>query len=572
LGHFYDRTLTMDRLRESEERFSSTMEFAAIGIAHVASDGRFIYANPQICEMLGYTEQELLALTVRQITHPDDVALTDEYANRLRSGVIRSFKVEKRYVRKDGLPLWVSLTIAAKRDASGRALYNISIVEDISARKRAEERIQYLATHDGLTGLPNRAMFTQLLGLAIESGKRYGRSFAVLFIDLDRFKVINDTLGHEAGDVLLREMSARLRDCLRASDVVARLGGDEFVALLHDVPDVAAVEAIARQILATATKPVAILGQECRVTASIGASIYPRDGRDEQTLMKNADMAMYAAKEEGKNNCQFWSPSMRAQSLERLSVESGLRAALERDELKLHYQAQVQLGTGRITGVEALCRWHSPELGEVSPAQFIPVAEETGLIVPLGRWVLREACRQNAAWQRQGLPPVCVSVNLSMRQLNDEGLVADVAAALEESGLPAHLLELEVTESMIMHNGERAVNVLSAIKKLGVRLAIDDFGTGYSSLAQLRRFPIDTLKVDRSFIRRVPEDAEDRAIAEAIIAMGRTLNLTIVAEGVETPEQQAFLEARACDEMQGYHFSTPVEPDRFAALLRSQAR
>ena len=571
LGHFYDRTLTMDRLRESEERFSSTMEFAAIGIAHVASDGRFIYVNPQICEMLGYTEQELLALTVRQITHPDDVALTDEYANRLRSGVIRSFKVEKRYVRKDGLPLWVSLTIAAKRDASGRALYNISIVEDISARKRAEERIQYLATHDGLTGLPNRAMFTQLLGLAIESGKRYGRSFAVLFIDLDRFKVINDTLGHEAGDVLLREMSARLRDCLRASDVVARLGGDEFVALLHDVPDVAAVEAIARQILATATKPVAILGQECRVTASIGASIYPRDGRDEQTLMKNADMAMYSAKEEGKNNCQFWSPSMRAQSLERLTVESGLRGALERGELRLHYQAKVKLGTGQITGVEALCRWRSPELGDVSPAQFIPVAEETGLIVPLGRWVLHEACRQNAAWQRQGLPPVCVSVNLSMRQLNDESLVSDVAAALRESGLPAHLLELEVTESMIMQNGERAVNVLSAIKKLGVRLAIDDFGTGYSSLAQLRRFPIDTLKVDRSFIRRVPEDAEDRAIAEAIIAMGRTLNLTIVAEGVETPEQQAFLTERACDEMQGYHFSTPVEPERFAALLRRQA-
>jgi diguanylate cyclase (GGDEF)-like protein len=402
----------------------------------------------------------------------------------------------------------------------------------------------------------------------VETAKRYDRKFAVLFIDLDRFKVINDTLGHEAGDVLLREMAARLRECLRASDVVARLGGDEFVVLLQEIRDGAQVGTVARNILSTIIKPVVILGQECRVTASIGVCIHPEDGQDDQAVMKNADMAMYHAKEEGKNNYQFYSSKMKAHSIERLALETNLRRALECNELSLHYQAKVDFKTGSITGVEALLRWNNPQLGSVPPTQFIPLAEETGLIVPIGRWVLRTACAQSVAWQRDGLPPVRMSVNLSMRQLADEGLTREIAAVLRETGLDPDLLELEVTESMIMNNSERAVRVLTAIKALGVRLAIDDFGTGYSSLAHLKRFPIDTLKVDRSFIREIPHDAEDRAIAEAIIAMGKTLSLTVVAEGVETPEQQAFLSDRSCDEMQGYFFSTPVEPADFAALLR----
>ena len=569
IGHFYQRALAMERLRESEERFSSTMKLAAIGIAHVDDSGRFIYANPQLCEMLGYTERELLALTVKQISHPGDVTASDDLHARLRSGAITSFKLEKRYVRKDGTPVWVGLTIAMKRNRAGAPLYDISVVEDISARKRAEERIQYLATHDGLTGLPNRAMFGQLLNLAVETSRRYERKFAVLFIDLDRFKVINDTLGHEAGDVLLREMAARLRECLRASDVVARLGGDEFVVLVQEVSDVGQVSMVARNILSSIMKPVVILGQECRVTASIGVCMHPEEGQDEQSVMKNADMAMYLAKEEGKNNYQFYSSRMKAHSIERLALETNLRRALELEELTLAYQAKVNFKTGAITGVEALLRWHSPQLGTVSPAQFIPLAEETGLIVPIGRWVLRTACEQNVAWQRSGLPPVKMCVNLSMRQLNDEGLAREIESVLRETGMDSSLLELEITESMIMHNAERAVKILSTIKALGVRLAIDDFGTGYSSLAHLKRFPIDTLKVDRSFIREIPSDAEDRAIAEAIIAMGKTLSLTVVAEGVETPEQQAFLSDRACDEMQGYYFSTPVPAQEFAALLSS---
>ena len=571
IGHFYQRAMALERLRESEERFSSTMKLAAIGIAHVEEGGRFRYVNPQLCEMLGYTQQELLAMTVKEVSHPGDANVTDDLRDQLRSGSIQSFKMEKRYLRKDGSPIWVGLTIACKRNRAGRCEYDISIVEDISSRKGAEERIQYLATHDGLTGLPNRVMFTQLLGLSIETARRYDRRLAVLFVDLDRFKVINDTLGHEAGDVLLREIAARLRECLRASDVVARLGGDEFVVLLQEITDPAQAAAVARSILSVVMKPVVILGQECRVTASIGICLHPDDGQDDQSIMKNADMALYLAKEEGKNNYQFFTSRMKPHSIERLALETNLRRAMELDELSLHYQAKVNFKSGAITGVEALLRWHNAELGSVSPARFIPLAEETGLIVPIGKWVLKTACAQSVAWQKEGLPPVRMSVNLSMRQMHDEGLVREIEAVLAETDMDPSLLELEVTESTIMHNAERAVRVLTAIKNLGVRLAIDDFGTGYSSLAHLKRFPIDTLKVDRSFIREVPNDAEDRAIAEAIIAMGKTLSLTVVAEGVETPEQQAFLSDRLCDEMQGYYFSTPVAAQDFAELLREHS-
>ncbi len=570
IGNFCGRAVVLGQLRESEERYASMVELAAIGISHVDLDGRFIHANRQLCDMLGYSRDELLTLTVKQISHPEDELVTAADSARLHAGEIDSYKAEKRYLHKDGHVIWVSLAVACKRGTDRRPLYDVSIVEEISARRAAEERIQYLATHDELTGLANRAMFSQMLAHAIQKHRRYGRSFAVLFLDLDRFKIVNDSLGHEAGDELLRDIAARIRKVVRASDVVARFGGDEFV-LLVELPDRDAAAAVARSLLSTVLKPVRLLGQECRVTASIGITMCPHDAGDVSTLLKNADLAMYLAKEEGKNNFQFFSPEISVLSGERLKIEACLHGALERGEICMHYQAKVDLRSGEIKGVEALMRWTHPELGAVSPATFIPIAEESDLIVSIGRWAVTQACAQSAQWIRDGLPRVHMAVNLSPRQFKDPDLVANIVRALDETGMPPELLELEVTESMMMHDIDTAVAKLSAIRKLGVRLAIDDFGTGYSSLSQLKRFPIDTLKVDRSFIRDIPGDLEDIAITEAIIALGKSLGVTVVAEGVETPEQEAFLKTRACHEMQGYFFSRPVPPEAFAELLRTNA-
>ncbi|MBI1964771.1 MAG: EAL domain-containing protein [Betaproteobacteria bacterium] len=496
--------------------------------------------------------------------------------SRLQKGIARDAGMHGTFLFpavSEGKPIGVlSFHSKTVREPDERLLQAVGVVGSqigqYLQRKQAEDRIQYLATHDGLTSLPNRVMFSQLLNLAIQSARRYTRSFAVLFIDLDRFKIINDTLGHDAGDKLLQEIAARFTECLRESDVVARLGGDEFVVLLQEAGEAEQVATVARKLLSAAIKPVVLAGQECRVTASIGICRYPADAQDEQSLMKNADIAMYLAKEEGKNNFQFYSENIKVQSLERLTLETSLRRALERNEFFLHYQAKLDLKTRQVTGVEALLRWQHPDLGLVAPVQFIPIAEETGLIVPIGKWVLQTACAQNVAWQREGLPPLCMAVNLSARQFADENLLADITAALEQSGMRPELLELELTESMVMQNPQRAIETLTAIKRMGVRIAIDDFGVGYSSLAQIKRFPIDTLKVDRSFIRDLAENAEDRAITEAIIAMGKTLSLSVVAEGVETQEQQTFLLDHACDAMQGYYFSRPIAEDQFASFLR----
>ena len=495
---------------------------------------------------------------------------------RTKAGIARDAGMHGAFlfaVTSEGKPIGVLVFHSREvREPEDRLLQAVRVIGgqigQFVRRKRAEERVQHMATHDALTSLPNRVMFSQLLNHEIRAGERYRRSFAVMFIDLDRFKFVNDTLGHEAGDRLLQEVSTRFQACLRSSDVVSRVGGDEFVVLLQEISDVEAVANVARKILSAAMKPIVVLGQECRVTASIGICLYPKDAQDEQSLLKNADIAMYLAKEEGKNNFQFFSEDIRVQSLERQTLETSLRQALERNEFSLHYQAKLDLKTKEITGVEALLRWQHPDLGTVSPAKFIPVAEETGLIAPIGRWVLQTACAQNVAWQREGLPPVCMAVNLSARQFADEGLIADIVAALKESGMKPELLELELTESMVMQNAERATRLLAAIKQMGVRIAVDDFGVGYSSLAQIKRYPIDTLKVDRSFIRDLEKNAEDRAITEAIITMGKTLSMTVVAEGVETQEQQTFLADHACDAMQGFYFSKPIGADQFAGFLR----
>ncbi|UPJ51103.1 GAF domain-containing protein [Bradyrhizobium sp. 200] len=439
-------------------------------------------------------------------------------------------------------------------------------------KTKADERIEYLASHDSLTNLPNREMFNDMLRRAIDAAERYQRQFALLFIDLDRFKVINDSLGHDAGDMLLVEIGGRLRRALRSSDVVARLGGDEFVVILEENSERHEVERISGELLSLLSQPLQLSGHECQTTASIGIAMYPSDGTDIQTLTKNADMAMYLAKEDGKNGFRFFNKEIKTQSIERLTLESALRRALEREQFSLHYQPKIDMASGQITGVEALLRWNHPDLGSVSPGQFIPLAEETGLIVPIGRWVLEEACEQNMAWQRRGLRPVTMAVNLSPRQFADAHLLHDVDEALLASGMSPVLLQLEVTESMVMRNVSRAIKVLDAIQSRGIRLAIDDFGTGYSSMSLMKQFPIDTIKIDRSFVRDLPVDTEDQAIAQAIISMGKALGMTVIAEGVETVEQETFLRNHACDEMQGYLFSKPLPAKQMADLLRAEPR
>jgi diguanylate cyclase (GGDEF)-like protein len=458
----------------------------------------------------------------------------------------------------------------------------VGILDNLSrrlaaTRQRAVEqhianaaRVEYLAFHDGLTGLPNRSLFSKLLAQSISLAHRHNRQLAVLFLDLDRFKYINDTLGHEAGDQLLQEVARRLKDCLRESDTVARLGGDEFVVILREIDAEKYMVAVSQKIISAIARPFMLLGQEFRVTVSIGISVYPQDGVDEQTLTKNADMSMYQAKKLGKNNFQFYSEKLNTVSLERLSLESGLRRALEKNEFTLHYQAKRDMQSGRISGMEALLRWQHPDLGTVAPLQFIPVAEETGLIVPIGKWVLRTACRQNVEWRRQGLPPVTVAVNLTARQFFDKDLLTDLKDILTDTGMDAQLLELEITESLLMRDSARTLRVLKGLRELGVRIAIDDFGTGYSSLSTLTRFPLNTIKIDRSFIRDLSRDAEDKSLTEAIIAMGRMLSLTVVAQGVETKEQAEYLRQNACDEFQGFYFNKPLPAVEMTELLRMQ--
>jgi len=470
----------------------------------------------------------------------------------------------------DGKQFWISVSGTPFYDGQGRFKGYRGLNKDISERKQAEEHIYYLATHDALTGLPNRTLFSEILNRTVLAAKRYERQFAIFFIDLDRFKLVNDSLGHDAGDTLLKEVAQRLSDTMRKSDVVARLGGDEFVVLVQEVHDTKVVEQVAASLLSAIVKPVVLFGQECRVTGSLGICMFPGQAQDAAMLMKNADVAMYMAKEAGKNQFSFFSEHIKSQSLERMALETSLRHAIERNELFLHYQAKQDLQTMRVCGVEALLRWQHPELGIVPPMKFIPMAEETGLIVQIGKWVLQTACAQNVAWQRAGRAPMCMAINLSARQFNDDFLLDDIVAALQVSGMAPELLELELTESMVIQNPARAISLLESIKAMGCRIAIDDFGTGYSSLAQLKNFPIDTLKVDRSFIRDLENNQEDRAMTSAIIAMGKTLGLTIVAEGVETEAQQTFLGARACDQIQGYYFSKPLAPTQFDEFLRLQ--
>ena len=435
-------------------------------------------------------------------------------------------------------------------------------------RMQAEEAVKFVAMHDPVTDLPNRVMFNQRLEQAISTAERHGRQIALMFIDLDRFKIINDTLGHETGDLLLRDVAERLMDNLRKGDMVARLGGDEFVVLLEDVADSASTAAVAEKLIAALTSNFVIAERDVHITASIGISSYPEDARDLRSLMKYADIAMYRAKEQGRNTFQFYSHQINVHSVERLTLESQLRGALARNELVLHYQPVLDARNGKTVGMEALVRWQHADGTLLPPGKFIAIAEDTGLIVPIGEWVLHTACMQQRAWVELGLPSVRVAVNLSPRQFMHRHLVNDIMKLLGSANVDPSCLELEITETTVMHNGERAVALLGELREMGIRIAVDDFGTGYSSLAYLKRFPINTVKIDRSFVSDVPHDAGATAITQAILALARSLGLNVTAEGVETAEQVSFLREHGCNELQGYYFSRPLPVTEATAFLR----
>jgi len=447
-----------------------------------------------------------------------------------------------------------------------------SIENSNALLESSADTLKHQATHDPLTGLPNRALLEDRLRQAISYADRYGRLMTVVFINLDGFRRINDSLGRKAGDELLKVMAERMRQCLRSVDTVVRTGGDEFVVVLYDQPgDGTDIAPALRKLLETIAQPARIGSQAVQLTGSMGVATYPADGADADALLMNADAAMSHAKASGRNNFEFYAAEMSGAIRDELALREGLRHALARSEFHLAYQPQLDMESGRVTGVEALIRWQHPERGLVSPAQFIPLAEETGLIVPIGEWVLRTACFQNKAWQDAGLPPFIVSVNVSARQFRERTLIAQVALALRDSGLEPRLLELELTESLVMEDLDKALQSMKALRAMGVQLSIDDFGTGYSSLSALKRFPIARLKIDQSFVRDIPGDEEDKAIAKTIIALGHELNLKVIAEGVETEQQLEFLRAHGCDEMQGYLFSRPVPPAELAALVRMRA-
>jgi len=499
--------------------------------------------------------------------HPDDRARVQEQLLALIKSPDNLWSDEFRIVRADQRVAHVFARGYVSRAKDGSAHRMNAVLQDITERKEQEERTRFLADHDELTELPNRSLFRQALNKALQRAERSKKMLSVLFFDLDRFKNINDSLGHDAGDEVLRAVAERLTACVRKVDMVARFGGDEFAVLTEGLSAEDQASAVARKILETLSKPMILAGRQYRPAASIGISTYPTDGRDVQSLLKNADIAMYRAKEEGRGTFQFYSEMLNTHSVQRLEFESNLSNALNNHEFVLYYQPKVDLATGRITGLEALIRWISPQLGFVSPGDFISIAEETGLIVPLGRWVAQTACVQNRAWQKGGLPQLRIAINISARQMADKGLVEFISDTVRKTGLAVDSLELEITESAVMSNQEHAEKVLNELKGLGFHLTMDDFGTGYSSLAYLKRFPFDSVKIDQSFVRGIPESKDDEAIVEAIIAMARSLQLKVVAEGVETKEQFDFLRRLGCDQIQGYYFSKPIPANEVVMLL-----
>ena len=574
---------TLAALARSEERLAESQRMAKLGHWDWCLVRDTVDRSPEVLRILDIDAATFPAgyRALLPLLHPDDArALDAAIAAALKRA--QPWSLECRLLHADGGVRILHEQAVVHCDAAGKPVRIRGTTQDITERRRTEERMRTLALYDSLTGLPNREFFIEQFGHSLAHAERLGRPLAVMVLDIDRFKRINDTLGHGVGDVLLQEVGKRLEQALREADYVtradfvssdqnlARLGGDEFTIMLASLAQAEDVAKVARRVLEMISRPIMLDGAETVVTASIGIAVYPADGADTETLLKNADSAMYFAKDQGKDNFQFFSPSMNARSFQKLSMENSLRKALERDELRLHYQPKVDAASKRITGVEALIRWQHPELGMVAPNDFIPLAEETGLIVPIGEWVLHTACQQLARWHAAGFADLTVAVNMASQNFAQKDFVGGVAATIRGAGIAPAAVEIEITESVLMQDIKAAIATLNALKACGVRLSVDDFGTGYSSLAYLKRFPIDTLKIDRSFVRDVINNREDAAITAAIIALAQSLELQVVAEGVETQEQSEFLRKKGCHLMQGYLFSRPLPPEQLTALLEAE--
>jgi diguanylate cyclase (GGDEF)-like protein/PAS domain S-box-containing protein len=564
------RKRTEKALQESEQRFRQLVAMSSDWYWEQDEQLRFVAMTGDFAEKSGIAAERILGKTRWEFVS----GLADSESGREHIATLEAhapFKnLEYRALDDNGEERWFCISGQPMFDEGGRFKGYRGTGSDITARKITEQRVHHVAQHDVLTGLPNRSLLQDRLGQAVAYATRSGHPVWVMLIDLDRFKFVNDSMGHKAGDVLLMTVAARLRSSLRDTDTVARLSGDEFVVILSQHEDQPLTHDIVQRVMDSVAQPVMLGPKEFFVTCSIGVAAYPSDGTPPDSLIEHADIAMYRAKKLGRNNFQFYTPAMNEESLERVRIESALRNALERNEFVLHYQPQVDLKTGQIVGMEALIRWKHPELGMVPPNRFIGVAEDTGLIVPIGAWVMRTACAQNKAWQDAGLGRLRVAVNLSARQFSAAELLAGIEQVLTDTGLDPSCLELELTESLFMSDVTPAVELLHRMKSLGIQLSIDDFGTGYSSFSYLSRFPIDVLKIDRSFVNDITIDANDAAIVASIIALAHNLRLSVIAEGVETAEQLDYLRHQGCDEMQGYYFSRPLPAHEFEQLLRQR--
>jgi diguanylate cyclase (GGDEF)-like protein/PAS domain S-box-containing protein len=572
LRYAVERKNMQEALFDEKERAQVTLN--SIGDAVICTNvlGNITFLNPVAQRMTGWSQGEaegrsmaevfrILGATGRETSpNPMEMALENGITHVPSNCIL---------VQRDGLEISIDATVAPIHDREGRGTGMVIVFRDLGSTRTMALQMAHSAHHDFLTGLPNRKLLNDRVRQAIVSAPRHMKKVAVLFLDLDGFKHINDSLGHPIGDRLLQSVAKRLVDCVRGSDTVSRQGGDEFVVLLSEVEDLDSVAATVRRLLKAGAEPHSIDQHDLHVTTCVGVSVFPEDGLDPETLVKNADTAMYQAKENGRQSFQFFKPAMNVRAVERQSIEGSLRRALERQEFALHYQPKINLRTGEISGAEALIRWTHPTRGSVSPAQFIPVAEDCGLILPIGNWVLREACKQARSWADAGLRLGTMGVNISAIEFRNESFLEGVFAILKDTGVDATSLELELTESVLMKHPESTASVLQTLRAKGVQVAVDDFGTGYSSLSYLQKFSIDALKIDQSFVRRITTAPDETTIVTAVIGMARSLKLRVVAEGVETLKELEFLQAHQCDEAQGYYFSRPIVPAQFAKLLET---